>query len=104
MNNEYSLIFDKQFTKKFRKLDNSIQVEGEKKIKQLKQNPRGVGKPLKYFSNLFELHTRMYRIFYVVEEHRLRVLLLSIEHKDETDRYLKSLTTKRIKELIGENP
>lgn len=103
MNKEYKLIFDKEFTKKFRKLDNSLQIEGKKKIKRLKEHPREIGKPLKYLSNLFELHLRMYRIFYVVEDYQVRVLLLSIEHKDECDKYLKQLTTDKIKQLSFEN-
>ena len=99
----YELIFDKEFTKKFRKLDNSLQIEGEKKIKRLKDNPKEIGKPLKYMSNLFELHLRMYRIFYIVEQNKVRVLLLTVEHKDETDKYLRQLTSTRIKELSNEN-
>ena len=99
----YELIFDKEFSKKFRKLDNSLQIEGEKKIKRLNESPREIGKPLKYLSNLYELHLRMYRIFYVVEEHKVRVLLLTVEHKNETDKYLRQLTSERIKELSEEN-
>jgi len=99
----YELIFDKEFSKKFRKLDNSLQIEGEKKIKRLKENPREIGKPLKYLPNLFELHLRMYRIFYVIEEHKVRVLLLTVEHKNETDKYLRQLTSDKIKELSQEN-
>ena len=101
---EYKLIFDKQFNKKFRKLDTPLQIEGKKKIKRLKENPKEIGKPLKYFPNLFELHLRMYRIFYVVEEHQVRVLLLTVEHKDETDKYLRQLTSDKIKQLSFENP
>ncbi len=97
---EYKLIFDKQFK---RKLDNSLQIEGEKKIRRLKFNPREVGKPLKYLPNLFELHLRMYRIFYAVQEYQVKVLLLTVEHKDETDKYLRQLTAEKIKGLSQEN-
>jgi len=103
MPKEYILIFDREFNKKFRKLDKSFQIEGEKKIKRLRENPREIGKPLKYFSNLYELYVRMYRIFYVVEDYNVRVLLLSVEHKDETDKYLRNLTTEKIKQLLEEN-
>jgi len=93
----YELKFDKEFTRDFNKLDNSIQVEADKKLKQLKINPKEVGKPLKYFANLFELHVRMYRIFYVVEESQVKVLLLALEHKDNTDKYLRQLDKEDIK-------
>ena len=94
---EYTLIFDKEFLRDYKKLDNSIQAEAEKKIVKLKNNPQEIGKPLKYFANLFELHIRMYRIFYVIEESKIKVLVLAIEHKDETDKYLRQLD----KEDIG---
>lgn len=87
----YTLIFDTQFVKDFNKLDKSIRDEAEKKLKRLKENPREIGKPLRYFSNLYELHVRMYRIFYIVEASKIKVLVLAIEHKDETDRYLRQL-------------
>ena len=87
----YTIVFDKEFEKDFKKLDKSIRVEAEKKILKLKEFPREIGKPLKYFSNLYELHIQMYRIFYVIEELKIKVLVLAIEHKDETDKYLKQL-------------
>jgi len=98
----YKLIFDKEFTKRYKKLDNSIQKEGDKKILKLKDNPH-FGKPLKYFSNLFELHLQMYRIFYIVDNHRIKILFIGVEHKDECDKYLKQLTPEKINELIKVN-
>lgn len=93
---EYTLLFDKEFNRDFRKLDKSIRDEAEKKLLRLKVNPREIGKPLKYFSNLYELHVQMYRIFYLVEESTVKVLVLAIEHKDETDAYLRKLTKDEI--------
>ncbi len=63
---EYKLKFDKKFTKTYKKLDNSLKIEGDKKILQLKTHPKEVGKNLRHFSNLYELHLRMYRIYYIV--------------------------------------
>jgi len=77
-----------------------LQIEYEKKIKRLKENPKEIGKPLKYFPNLFELHLRMYRIFYVVEDFKVRILLLTIEHKDECNKYLRQLSLDKIKQLL----
>lgn len=100
---EYKLIFDKKFTKAFRKLDNSIQIEAEKKIRKLKEFPKEIGKPLRYFANLYELHVQMFRIFYLVQDNEVKVLLIGLEHKDECDKYLKQLTKDKIKQLIEEN-
>lgn len=97
----YKLIFDKEFSKRYKKLDNSLRREGDKKILKLKENP--FGKPLKYFSNLFELHLQMYRIFYIVDANRIKILFIGVEHKDECDKYLKQLTPERINELIKVN-
>src|SRR3989338_8968976 len=94
---EYTLLFDKEFVRDYNKLDKSIRDEAEKKILKLKTSPSEIGKPLKYFSNLFELHVRMYRIFYLVEESQVKVLILSIEHKDETYKYLRELSKTGIK-------
>ena len=100
---EYKLVFDKEFNRKFRKLDRSLQIQGEKKIKRLKINPRGIGKPLKYLANLYELHLESYRIFYVVQDFEIRILFLSVEHKDECDKYLRQLTSDKIRLLSLEN-
>jgi mRNA-degrading endonuclease RelE of RelBE toxin-antitoxin system len=99
---EYNLVFDKNFVKEYRKLDKSLQIEGDKKIRRLKINPE-IGKPLKFFPNLYELHIRMYRIYYVVQEKEIRILLLSVLHKDEQEKFLRSLTKEVIKRIIEEN-
>jgi|GEM_PF-1577281 len=97
----YTLLFDRQFKRDFDKLDKSIKNEAEKKLLKLKESPREIGKPLKYFPNLFELHVRMYRIFYVIEENQVKVLVLAIEHKDETDKYLRQLDKEEIRNKLS---
>jgi mRNA-degrading endonuclease RelE of RelBE toxin-antitoxin system len=92
----------KEFVKEFNKLDKSIRDEAEKKLAKLKENPKEIGKPLRYFSNLYELHVRMFRIFYVVEESKVKVLILAMEHKDNTDKYLKRLTKENIKDRLSQ--
>lgn len=99
----YTLLFDKQFARDYKKLDKSLQIEGDKKLKRLKNNPLEIGKPLKFFTNLYELHLRMYRIYYVVQESEAKVLVLSVEHKDYQEKYLRSLTLEKIKRLLEEN-
>jgi len=43
----------------------------------------------------------MYRIFYVIEEKQIKVLVLAIEHKDETDKYLRQLDKEEIKSKLS---
>jgi len=94
MNEQYELIFSKLFEKRFRKLGPQLQKEGEKKIEKLKTNPKEIGKPIRYvLSNLYELHLSMYRIFYVIDDNVVKVC----------DKYLRSLTKEKIKQIIGEN-
>jgi len=66
------------------------------------------GKPLgrlgsSFFPNLYELHLRMYRIYYVIQENEIKILVLSVEHKDEQERYLRDLTLEKIKRLLEQN-
>jgi len=100
---EYKLVFDRKFVKEYRKLDKSLQIEGDKKIMRLKTNPKEIGKPLKFFPNLYELHIRMYRIYSVIQEREIKVLLLSVLHKDEQEKFLRSITKEVIKRIIEEN-
>lgn len=99
----YRLLFDKQFVKDYKKLDKSLQIEGDKKIKRLRENPQEIGKPLKFFPNLYEFYLRSYRIYYVVQESEIKVLVLSISHKDEQDKYLRNLSLEKIRHFIEEN-
>ena len=100
----YRLLFDKTFVKEYRKLDKSIQIEGDKKLRRLKEDPRGMGKPLKFFPNLYELYLRMYRIYYVVQESEIKILILAVGHKDEQEKFLRQLTLEKIKRFLEENP
>jgi len=99
----YKILFDKQFVRDYRKLDKSLQIEGDKKLRRLRENPRQIGKPLRFFPNLYELYLRMYRIYYVVQESEVKVLVLSVEHKDEQDKYLRGLSLDKIKRLLEKN-
>jgi len=102
-NKVYELKFDKKFTRKYKNLGRSLQIEGDKKIQRLKRNPKDQGKPLKFFHNLYEFHLQMYRIFYIIHEQKVNVLFIGLEHKDETDKYLRSLTKDKINSLMNEN-
>jgi len=100
---DYKLVFDKKFEKEYRKLDRSLQIEGDKKLVRLKQDPFSLGKPLRYFPNLFEFYLGSYRIYYVVEEKETKILVLTLKHKDEQDKFLRQLTLEKIKQFLEEN-
>ncbi len=98
----YKLVFDKEFTRSYRKLGNSLQIKGDKKIKRLKTNP-DCGKPLKYFVGLRELYLDSSRIYYLVQNSEIRLLFLDVVHKDEQKKYLNKLTPEKIKQLSQAN-
>jgi len=96
----YELKVTKTFEKEFEKLDNSIQQQTWKKIERLKENPE-IGKHLHYL-NLWELHVQMFRVFYIIDNNQIRILLLSIKHKDECDKYVRGLDISKIKQLLND--
>lgn len=98
---EYTLILGKTFEKEFEKLDKSIRNEAWKKIERLKNNPENMGKHLRHL-NLWELKIQMYRIFYFIDNNQIRILLLSVKHKDDTDKYVRGLSIENIKQLLND--
>ena len=97
---QYRLIFDKIFERKYRKLDNSIQIEGDKKLKRLKEAPISIGKPLHFLPSLYELYLQSYRIYYYVKEKDKLIPVLAIEHKDEQRKFLNELTKEKVNEIL----
>ena len=97
---ERVLVFDERFTKKYRKLDKSLQIEGDKKILRLKEKLSG--KPLfDVYPNLYELYLRSYRIYYLVEDNQIRIMILAIEHKNNQQKFLNQ--AKKFIEQLKEN-
>jgi mRNA-degrading endonuclease RelE of RelBE toxin-antitoxin system len=99
----YQIRFDKKFTREYRKIDRSLQIEGDKKLKRLKEDPENIGKPLKYFTNLYELHLQSFRIYYIVDKVDFLVFVLTIRHKNEQDKFLRNIKIEDIKKIIEEN-
>jgi len=97
---EYELKFSKEFEKEFEKIGNPIRQEAWKKILRLKENPTLIGKHLRYL-DLWELHVQMFRIFYVIDENKIKLLMLSIKHKDDCDKYVRGLSPEKIKQLLS---
>jgi len=94
----YELVFGKRFEDEFKKLDNSLRQEAWKKLQRLKESPQ-IGKHLHHL-NLWELHVRVFRIFYLIDESKIKLLILSIKHKDECDKYVRSLSQEDIKNFL----
>ena len=100
----YKLIFDKNFERNYRKLDNSLRIQGDKKLQRLKEDPRNMGKPLfEVHPNLYELYLESYRIYYLVQDTKVEVLLIAIDHKNNQQKFLDGLTDSFINKLVGEN-
>lgn len=97
----YELKFGKLFDKEFKKIDSSVKDQAWKKMERLKENPKEIGKHLKYL-NLWELHVKMFRIFYVIDDNEIRVLLLSMKHKDECDRFVRGLSLDEIRKQLDD--
>ena len=95
----YQLIFDKEFQKSYRKLDKSLQIQGDKKLLRLKETPYMIGKPLGIFNGLRELYLGSYRIYYFIQNNQIKILLLDVLHKKEQQKYLNQLTPEKIKQL-----
>ena len=86
----YLLKFGKKFDREFEKIDKSISSQIVKKLARLKENPEIIGKPLLYTNpSLWEFKAEVFRIFYIVQENRKEVWLLSVKHKDECDNYIR---------------
>ena len=96
---EYTLIFGKQFDKEFNKLDNSLKQQLWKKLERLKENPES-GKHLRHL-NIWEIKVEMYRTFYIIDKNQIRVVLLSIQHKDDCDKYVRGLSMNEIRQQLN---
>ncbi len=77
----FKIFVSEEFEKNFDKLDNSIQVQIEKEIEQLKINPF-VGKPLGY-KFFREKKVQNYRVYYLIYEEYIVVFVISISNKKD---------------------
>jgi len=101
---EYELKFDKNFEREYKKIGNTLRIQGDKKILKLKQDPKRMGKPLfNVCPNLYELYLQSYRIYYVVQDSEIKVLLIAIEHKDNQKKFLNKINKEFIEKLLKEN-
>ncbi len=78
-----------KFIKKYAKIDNSIRLRFDKHLAQLPQNPF-IGKPLRtaYFR---ELKVKNYRLYFVISERDIIVLLLDTSTKKDQEETINTL-------------
>lgn len=73
------------------KIDTNSQRVIDKKILELKKNPKK-GKPLfNIYPHLYELYSKSYRIYYLVQHKEIRVILIAYEHKNNQQKILNSI-------------
>lgn len=70
---------------------------------KLKEDPYAMGKPLGILKGFRELYLGSYRIYYFIQDNKIRILFLDISHKDEQQKYLNQITAERIRQLAKEN-
>ena len=86
----YLLKFGKKFDREFGKIDKSVSQQIVKKLGRLKESPENIGKPLLHTKpTLWEFKAGVFRSFYIIQEHKKEVWLLSVKHKDECDDYIR---------------
>ena len=99
----YNIKFGKKFDKEFKKIDKSISDQIFKKIERLEIAPSSEGKPLLYTKpTLWQLKAHVYRIFYILDYNKKEILILSIKHKDECDKYIRKGYFQDIREFSND--
>ncbi len=85
----YTIYTTKEFDEKFDNLDKSLQIQIEKEIEQLQNNPY-VGKPLGY-SFFREKKVRNYRFYYLIYEEYVVVFVISMSAKKDQQRVINTI-------------
>jgi|SRR3989338_3522235 len=99
----YTLRFGKKFDREYKKLDKSISEQLNKKLSNLKEDPKRIGKPLLYTKpTIWEIKVEMFRIFYGIDQNKGEVYLLSVKHKDECNKYIRGDYTRDFKEFLDD--
>ncbi|MCK5784843.1 MAG: type II toxin-antitoxin system RelE/ParE family toxin [Desulfobacterales bacterium] len=93
----YKLKFLPSALKEWKKLDNAIQIQFKKKLKERIQSPHVPGSQLSNFENHYKikLKTSGYRLVYEVIEKEISVLVVAIGKREKNSVYQK--VKKRVK-------
>jgi len=88
----YELHFKPQALKEWQKLDNSLQTQFKKKLKERLINPKVLSDKLSGFENVYKIKLRNvgYRLAYEVQDEIVVVLVLKIGKRDK---FYKNLST-----------
>lgn len=79
----YSIITTDEFEKEFSKLDKAIQTRFNKQFARLETEPYSIGKPITGASWFRELKNLKYRVYYLVYDDQVLVLLAGISYKKD---------------------
>ena len=91
-NLKYDLKIDPKLLKRYRKkVDKSQQIIVDKKILSLEENPQRGHKLFSIYPDLYELYAGSYRIYYVVQEKEVTVVIIAYEHKKVQEKLLNSI-------------
>ena len=79
----YKVVFTKEASKNFRRLDKRLQRLAAKAIDRLSKNPK-VGTPLsRKLKGLWKIRFSRYRIIYRILEQKLIVIIFDVGHRKE---------------------
>ena len=88
----YKLKFLPSALKEWEKLDNSIQTQFKKKLKEILKNPHIPSSKLRRFKNHYKIKLKMtgYRLVYEVIENEICVLVIAIGKREKNKVYNKT--------------
>ena len=97
MSYKYKLKFLPTALKEWKKLDQSIQTQLKKKLKERLQNPHISASQLYGFENHYKIKLRAsgYRLVYEVVESEIVVLVIAVGKRDKKEVYKKAIKRKK---------
>ena len=82
----YSLVFTEVAKKQLEKLDSRLKGQVEKGLHRISQNPK-LGKPLRgELKGIWSERVATFRVLYKIYDHRVEVLILTVEHRKKVYR------------------
>jgi len=85
----YKLKFLPTALKEWKKLDNTIQIQLKKKLKERLLNPRVPGSELRGFRNHYKIKLRSsgYRLVYEVVDEKIYILVIAVGKRNKNEVY-----------------
>ncbi len=84
----YRLVFDDRALKEFRKLDQAIQNQARKKLRERLENPRVQADQLSQFPDCYKIKLRKagVRVIYRVNDDRIEIVVIAAGKRDSGKR------------------